>query len=52
LSEASHCIKKCRDKREIEMSCARRSEKTKLIWGKREMGVRVKKGKNELSNCQ
>jgi hypothetical protein len=34
------------------MSCARGSGKTKQIWGKREMGVRVKKGKNELSNCQ
>jgi hypothetical protein len=45
LLEASHCIKKCRDRREIEMSCARRTEKMKQIWGKREMGVRVKKGK-------
>jgi hypothetical protein len=27
------------------MSCARRTEKMKQIWGKREMGVRVKKGK-------
>jgi hypothetical protein len=31
LLEASHCIKKCRDRREIEMSCARRTEKMKQI---------------------